>query len=514
MRRLLYALLLLLGTTSANASLNVGDRAGPVQLLTLDGHPLLMTNYSERRATVIVFLSARSTPGSARDLETVKELNTRFRQRGILFVGIFPHADETAKEVRRFAQQKGLLFPVYRDPDAQTASHFHADVTPSAFLLDSSGTLLYHGAVGTGDGSPLARAIDALRAGRPIRTTHGDAQGMQIGQPGPSSPRNELNDEFGSVSFSSELLFESITDVPAHHCSTIAEAPNGDLLVVWYGGSFESADDQTLFLSRRNKGDRFWSSPQVLIRNSLQPPGNAVVFHAGNHRLIIVWARMDASRPLRRGGGWGQTRLMYRTSQDNGVTWTEDRPFLDGLLEGVRNVPIVRSDGSLLLPLGHGFAASHDEGKTWERLGEVSGGSQPTVIEREDGCILTLLRRGPYIMESESRDGGRNWTTVRPTGLKNPDAGIAMTRLRGGSLVLVFNNSSSARTPLSVTRSGDEGKTWETPLALESNPGEYSYPCVIQTSDGRIHMTYTFRRYSIKHIELNEGWLTQLSRPN
>jgi predicted neuraminidase len=69
------------------------------------------------------------------------------------------------------------------------------------------------------------------------------------------------------------------------------------------------------------------------------------------------------------------------------------------------------------------------------------------------------------------------------------------------------------RTPLSVALSTDEGATWRTPVSLEANPGEYSYPCVIETSDGMIHVTYTFLRKVIKHAEFNERWLTLLSGP-
>jgi predicted neuraminidase len=223
---------------------------------------------------------------------------------------------------------------------------------------------------------------------------------------------------------------------------------------------------------------------------------------------------MEASRPLRRGGGWGQTRLWWRTSADHGVTWSADRPFLGGLSEGVRNPPIIRANGDLLLPLAHSFARSADGGRTWERLGAVDAGGQPAVIERADGSLFTLLRHDARIWRSESRDGGRSWHPAVATELLNPDAGIAMTRLRNGHLVLVFNDSASERTPLSIARSLDEGRSWLPPLHLESNPGEYSYPCVMQTQDGRIHATYTFRRYSIKHVELNEDWLEHLERPN
>ena len=502
--------MLFCGLLRVSKALEIGDRVGPVELLTLDGRSLTMTNYAERRGTVVLFLSARS-PAAKPETQTLSELSSRLRQRGVLFVGIFSNAEETGDEVRRFGQRAGLLFPIYRDPEQKAARQFGAKFTPEAYLLDANGALVYHGAIGSTNEAGLVRSLSEFLEGQPVKVSHVPATGTPIGQP---QPKRAGDDPFGSVAFSSELIFEKIADAPAHHCSTITEAGNGDLLVVWYGGSYESADDQALFLSRRKKGARGWSKPEVLIRDSAQPPGNAVVFRAGAKRLGIVWARMEAARPLRRGGGWGQTRLFYRMSKDHGVTWSKDEPFLGGVHEGLRNVPITLTSGELLLPLAHSFARTKDDGRTWERMGSVNAGGQPTVIERADGSLLTLLRKGPRILQTESRDGGRTWSPAVETGLRNPDAGIAMTRLRNGHLVLIFNDSGMARTPLNIARSLDEGRTWESPLALESNPGEYSYPCVIQAADDKIHITYTFRRYTIKHVELDENWLTHLERPN
>ena len=73
------------------------------------------------------------------------------------------------------------------------------------------------------------------------------AEGTPIDQPG--TPR-ELDDPYGTLSFSSELVFEKIPNAVAFHCSTICQAAGGDLLCLWYGGSYESADDQALFLAR------------------------------------------------------------------------------------------------------------------------------------------------------------------------------------------------------------------------------------------------------------------------
>ena len=90
--------------------------------------------------------------------------------------------------------------------------------------------------------------------------------------------RCPFEDPHGSLIYSSELIFENIPGAPVHHASSITEAANGDLLVTWYGGSYESSDDEALFLARRKKGQRNWEPPRMLLRNPAAPVGNAVIF--------------------------------------------------------------------------------------------------------------------------------------------------------------------------------------------------------------------------------------------
>jgi predicted neuraminidase len=484
-------------------------QAGPVDLETLDGRRFAMSNYAERTLTGVVFLSARCAASEAAAPE-LAAINAKFRLRGVLLVAVFPNQEETGAEIRDFAQSAGLLFPVYRDFAGAAARRFGAKVTPETVLLDKQGAPVYQGAV-----SGMTAAIEAVLAGKTPEPQGPAAEGAPVGRPG---TKREHPDRHGSIAFSSELIFESIRGAPAHHASTLAEASNGDLLAVWYGGSYESSDDQALFLSRRKKGGRIWSRPQALVRDSLNPPGNAVVFRDVKGHIWIVWARMTASRPLRRGGGWGETTLMYRTSPDNGIRWTEDRPLVGDIGGLPRNPPIVRPNGEILLPLGGRggsfFARSANGGRSWHRFGFVPRGGQPAAAERADGSILMMMRASPRILWSESGDGGRTWSEPRPSEFKNPNAGISLARLANGHLALVFNDSEKDRTPLSIARSLDGGRSWERPLVLEANPGEYSYPCVMQSADGRIHLTYTFRRYSIKHVEFNEDWLARTERPN
>lgn len=516
------SLLLLLLTASAGAALAqgglmAGQKAGTVSLMSPEGLAVEMNNYGERGATAVLFLSTRDE-GTRAQAEAIVELNhEHHRHHRVLFVGIFPDPSQSPKEIRAFCQAHGFNFPVYLDPGLKAAKKFGARVTPETFLLGKDGALLYRGSE-----KGLTAALAAFEAGSAMPPSETKVEGTEIGK---RLPLRAIADPYGSIEFSSELIFEKIPGYPVHHCSSITEAPNGDLLVSWYGGSYESSDDQVLFLSRRRKGERTWSRPEIVVSSPGKPPGNAILFTDKAGKVWLLWGRMDGTQPMMRGTGWDHCQLFYRTSADNGKTWTKDQPFFHDTMGWLpRNLTIFGADGSLIVPIsdelnGHGvdlsfFVSTRDNGKTWTRSGIMRGGEQPTIIQRADGTLVAYLRVRPNIVAAESKDGGKTWSTPKPTQWKNPDSGISMRRLKDGHVLLVFNDQDNSRSPLHIARSTDEARTWGKPLELETNPGEYSYPSILQTSDGKIHIIYTFRRYSIKHVELNEDWLTRMERPD
>jgi len=490
----------------------VGSDPGPLSVKTPEGDPVTIRANPRRAGSVLIYLSARDSKLDPIAAE-LSALNQKYRENGFLFVGLFPER-ETATEIRAFAQANGLNFPVYRDPGGKSAAALGATAVPAAFVLDKSWKLIYRGPA-----SRLARALETYGHGEPADLP---LDGTPLAK---TLPPRTIRSPYGSIHFRSELIFDQIPNAPVHHCSSITEAANGDLLVSWYGGSYESSDDQAIFLSRCAKGSHQWSKPRVLLRSPGKPPGNAILFTDDRKRIWLVWGRMDGEQPMVRGTGWDACRLFFRTSDDNGVTWTEDNPFYHDTLGWLpRNLTMELRDGTLILPIsdernGRGvdlsfFLSTRDNGETWTQSGIMRGGEQPTFIERNDGSLLAYLRVRPNIVASESRDGGRTWTTPAPTKWKNPDAGICMRKLADGHVLLVFNNQSDSRTPLHIARSTDDGQTWSEPLKMESDPGEYSYPSVLQATDGMIHVIYTFRRYSIKHVEFNEDWLTRFERPD
>lgn len=509
--------LLLMSANPLAAAIELGEEVGEFTVLDGRDKDLVVTNTTERAAIAVVFLSSRSDAVD-KSLENISTLYRKHRRLGVVYIGVCSNNVETADELGEFARDRGLIFTIYRDPEGALSKKLNISTIPSVALIDVTGKLVYRGGLESRAGQ---QAFDAAV----VNEIKPKVKGTVI-KPSPiteSGEKPKLLDPYGAISFSSELLFERIPGASVYHCSTITEAANGDLLCLWYGGSYESADDQTLFLARRVAGERTWGKPEALIAGPEPLPGNGVIFVDGHQRVWVVWCRMEGTRPLGRGQGWDNCRLMSRVSTDHGVTWSKDTEFLDAKLRAVpRNPPVKLTSGNLVLPLeaivdgvhGSVFLIGTEGGKQWHQGGFTSGGSQPAVIQRSDQSLLSLMRHAPRITQIESTDGGKSWTKAIPSALRCPDSGITMTRLANGHLVAVFNDSEMARTPLSIARSIDEGRTWETPFHLESNPGEYSYPCVIQSSDGKIHVTYTYRRYSIKHVEINEDWLIHTERPN
>ena len=135
----------------------------------------------------------------------------------------------------------------------------------------------------------------------------------------------------------------------------------------------------------------------------------------------------------------------------------------------------------------------------------VQGGAlyaaiQPAILRYPSGRIQILCRtRQHRLFDGWSDDGGETWTNLTPTSLPNPNSGIDGLILKDGRALLVYNDSESSRSPLNIALSSD-GRAWKETLTLEDTPGEYSYPAVIQTRDGLVHITYTWQRKRIKHV--------------
>jgi predicted neuraminidase len=302
------------------------------------------------------------------------------------------------------------------------------------------------------------------------------------------------------------------------HASTIAETPAG-LVAAWFGGTRERASDTGIWLSRLEQGA--WSRPGE-VANGVQPnlerfpSWNPVLFQAPGGPLLLFYKVGPSPR-----GWWG----VMLSSSDSGKTWSAPRRLPGDVLGPIKNKPVLLPDSTLLSPSSSEsplwrvrLERTSDLGQTWQQSPPLNDGKkiraiQPAILRYPSGKIQILCRsKEGKIMESWSPDAGKTWSAMQPTALPNPDSGLDAVMLADGRALVVYNHTSTERTPLNVAVSAD-GKTWQAALVLESDPGEYSYPAVIQTSDGLVHITYTWKRERIKHVVLDPKLLAPLPMP-
>jgi len=312
--------------------------------------------------------------------------------------------------------------------------------------------------------------------------------------------------------FQEEFIFES-APFKECHASTIAQSQGGRLLAAWFGGTREGESDVGIWLS--TKTSQRWSEPLEVVKEPGVPCWNPVLF-AGPDGVIWLFFKVG-SDPRAWSGA-------FIKSFDEGQSWTNPAILPAGLLGPIKNKPVLMSNGKILFPTSvEAYRAwtawvevlEQDSGH-WTRYGPIvypgvnMGLIQPTVVEISAGNLKAFLRATRTIgaiCVAESHDFGETWSPARKTPLPNPNAGIDVVRLGNGHLVMIYNHSRTARTPLNAALSLDGGETWGQPRVLENEEGEYSYPAVIQTRDGLIHTVYTHKRKRIKHCVFDESWL-------
>jgi predicted neuraminidase len=303
-----------------------------------------------------------------------------------------------------------------------------------------------------------------------------------------------------------EFIYQA-SDVPfpSCHASTIIET-GGELMAAWFGGTAERNPDVGIWISKTENGS--WTKPLeaangVQYKEKRYPCWNPVLFNAGSKILLFYKVGPSPS------SWWGE----MKESADGGKTWSRAYRLPEGIIGPVKNKPELLDDGTLLCPSStedEGWRLhmemTKDFGLSWERTGALNdrqtGAIQPSLLLHPGGRLQLVCRSTvSNILSAWSDDMGRSWTTPEPLSLPNPNSGIDAVTLKDGRHLLIYNHLNRGRHMLHAAVSSD-GKNWEAAFLLENEPGgaEFSYPAVIQSSDGKVHITYTWNRKLIRHV--------------
>lgn len=311
-----------------------------------------------------------------------------------------------------------------------------------------------------------------------------------------------------------EFIFDS-APFAACHASTIVKLSDSKLLAAWFGGSQEGHSDVCIWTAG-NDG-KSWSAPRK-VADGVQPDGkqlpcwNPVLFKAANGILYLHYKIGPNPREW-----WA----VYKTSKDNGQTWSEAKALPKGFLGPIKNKPVQLKNGDILYPSS---TESLDE-KTWQIHLERSDADltkwenitidcdtfqviQPSIL-RYSANKLQLLSRSKenVIVQNWSDDNGKTWSKASATGLPNPNSGSDAASVNDIQL-LIYNplnagkNWWDGRSVLKLAASTD-GKHWKDIFTFENEQkGEFSYPAIIADKAGNVYITYTHNRSRIKFVQL------------
>jgi predicted neuraminidase len=287
--------------------------------------------------------------------------------------------------------------------------------------------------------------------------------------------------------------------------------------------------------------------------------GNPVIARAPDGSLLLWMVNVSL-------GGWAGSSISWIRSTDEGASWTEPRrlvtsPFLN-ISTLVKAGPVAMANGDTSLPVYHEFLTKFGEVLRLNAAGQVvdkvriahsQTSLQPVLLASGTEQAQVYLRSGNAraLMTSETRDAGQSWSPTRASTWPNPDSALAGLVSRTGGQWLALNPVDRNRDVLALLQapaggSFDSARRWTVESSVSpqvllaadsfdrllsdeliargasaaqaqayvaiamrqlcsggSCAQEFSYPSLLQSRDGYIHLVYTWHRARIKHVRFD-----------
>jgi hypothetical protein len=349
-----------------------------------------------------------------------------------------------------------------------------------------------------------------------------------FGQPG-NSDRAKLTTE-------GYWIHEKVTEIPGLKTGPFVRLKDGGILTVEKNMSCISMDEGKTWKEYPIFTDQ--ESFEIRIERALiRTSGGAIILAFANEKERANWN----FRPDIIDSPGARLPTYTVRSLDEGKTWQDLQKLHDEWTGANRDI-IETKDGSIILSSmilrhnpGHHTVVtytSRTNGFNWVRsnvidlggVGHHSGVTEATIEQLNDGRIWMLMRTNwGFFWEAYSDNEGLNWQFFKPTKIDASSAPGLLTRLKSGSLMLVWNRAfpegkseypfsggdgvssevahSNHRGELSVMFSEDDGKTWSSPVVIaritdKSKTRTLSYPRVFEANPGEIWITTSYAGFA------------------
>ncbi len=331
-------------------------------------------------------------------------------------------------------------------------------------------------------------------------------------------------------SFEQYILVDANPDSPRHDSASIVELKDGRLLMAWMahtGGEEIGHDHAPCDIASMVSSDDglTWTDRKILVRNDpndinihfpsfLRLNTGEILFYYQRRHLLASGAPQKSTSYVCKSTDEGETfstPWKHDVIQDSGMSAN----LLIQLSSGRVILPTTDMSGQWCGTTEDGSPADHDvagccysddNGHTWKACTTwadlpLRGAMEPHIVELPDGRLLMTMRTQlGAVFQSDSTDGGENWSKPQPTPLKASESMPTLAKIpKTGDLLIIWNNADydpdfdhcGKRTPLTVAISKDQGHTWENLKNIETDPEwEFTNPSCHFTSSGKVIITY------------------------
>ncbi|AUH33315.1 sialidase family protein [Paracoccus tegillarcae] len=359
-----------------------------------------------------------------------------------------------------------------------------------------------------------------------------------------------------------------------NHAAFLAEMSDGAVICAWFGGSLEGKSDISIRASVLEPGASDWGPVATLSDDPDHSEQNPVIFAAPDGQLWLFHTSQPAGNQDEcriRMARLARDGLQLSTDEGSYLDLPRGcfiRANIQVLDNGSWLLPLFRC----VQRPGQKWTGSHDvaavaisadEGKTWDNRevpGSVGSVHMGPIANGRRMAAFYRRRQADWVCRSDSQDGGRSWSEPVATDVPNNNSSVAAARLASGQVALICNPVNAEmstdrraslydelgqdddrpdadttggcepiwgvrRAPVALCLSADGGVSFPERYLIEDGDGaclsnnsldgknhELSYPWLLETADGSLHLAYTFHRRAIKHVRLAAGWRDRLPR--